>query len=134
VVFNEDSWEPVVGRDQREENALFLQHGKPLRFGRNGEKGIRLKGSEPEVVTIGEGGVTEADLAVHDEKDESLAYLLSRLDLPRFPMPVGIFHRVTGLVPLERGVARQREEATKKKGKGDVMKLIHSGEIWTVKG
>jgi 2-oxoglutarate ferredoxin oxidoreductase subunit beta len=134
VVFNENSWEPVVGREQREENALFLEHGQPLRFGRNHGKGLRLKGSEPEVVTIGEGDVTEKDLAVHDEKDEALAYLLSRLDLPRFPMPVGIFHRVTGLVPLEKGVARQREEATRKRGKGDIMKLIHSGDLWTVKG
>jgi 2-oxoglutarate ferredoxin oxidoreductase subunit beta len=134
VIFNKDSWEDVVGREQREESALFLEHGKPLRFGRDAEKGIRLRGSEPEVVTVGESGVTEADLAVHDEKDEALAYLLSRLDLPRFPMPVGIFHRVKGLVPLEAGVTRQREEATRKKGKGDVMKLVHSGEVWRVKG
>ncbi|HEX5137137.1 MAG TPA: 2-oxoacid:ferredoxin oxidoreductase subunit beta [Planctomycetota bacterium] len=134
VVFNEDSWEPVVGREERDEHALYLEHGKPLRFGRDREKGIRLDGSEPEVVTVGEGGVTEADLVVHDEKDEALAYLLSRLDLPRFPMPVGIFRRVEGFVPLEKGIARQREEAMKKKGKGDVMKLIHSGETWTVNG
>jgi 2-oxoglutarate ferredoxin oxidoreductase subunit beta len=134
VVFNRDSWESVVGREERDENALFLEHGKPLRFGRNHDKGLRLRGKEPEVVTVGDGGVSEKDLLVHDEKDGALAYLLSRLDAARFPMPVGIFHRTEGLVPLEKGVARQREEATKKKGKGDIMKLIHSGELWTVRG
>jgi len=134
VIFNKDSWEGVVGREQREENALFLEHGKPLLFGRNRDKGIRLRGAGPEVVTVGEGDVTEEDLLVHDEKDDTFGYLLSRLGPPRFPTPVGIFHRVTGLVPLEKGVERQREEATKKKGKGDIMKLIHSGDLWTVRG
>ncbi|HEY7514775.1 MAG TPA: 2-oxoacid:ferredoxin oxidoreductase subunit beta [Vicinamibacteria bacterium] len=129
VVFNKDTWEPVVGREEREENALFLEHGKPLRFGRDREHGLRLRGSEVEIVE-GKGD----DVAVYDEKDESLAYLLSRLDPARYPTPVGIFRRVEGLVPLEKGVARQREEATKKKGKGDLMKLIHSGDLWTVKG
>jgi 2-oxoglutarate ferredoxin oxidoreductase subunit beta len=134
VVFNDDSWEGVVGREEREEHALFLKHGQPLLFGHKRDKGLRLRGKEPEVVTLGEDGVTEKDLLVHDEKDGALAYLLSRLDTSRFPTPVGIFHREEGLMPLEKGVARQREEATKKKGKGDVMKLIHSGETWKVPG
>ena len=47
---------------------LVLEHGKPMIFGKDRDKGIRLNGLHPEVVTIGEDGVTEADLLVHDEE------------------------------------------------------------------
>ena len=131
VIFNKDSWEPVVGRGNRDENALFLEQGKPMRFGKNGDLGLRLNGIEPEIVTVGEGGVTESDLLVHDESDQSLAYLLSRMDATRFPTPMGIFHRAHGLRSLEKGMQAQAEESMAKGG-GDLMKLIHSGDVWEV--
>jgi len=134
VIFNKDTWEPVVGRETRDEHSLFLHDKKPLLFGRDQTKGLRMRGPGPEVVTVGEGGVTEEDLLVHDEKDDSLAYLLSQLDPAHFPTPMGIFRRLEGLVPLEQGVARQHEQAMKKKGRGDLMKLIHAGDTWEVKG
>ena len=46
---------------------LVLEHGKPMIFGKDRDKGIRLNGLHPEIVTLGENGVTEADLLVHDE-------------------------------------------------------------------
>ena len=35
-------------------------------FGKDKNKGIRMNGAHPEVVTIGENGITENDLLVHD--------------------------------------------------------------------
>ena len=71
---------------------LVLEHGKPMIFGKDRDKGIRLRGLHPEVVTIGENGVTEADLLVHDEtaEDPYLALMLSRMFWPEFPVPVGV--------------------------------------------
>ena len=58
-------------------------------FGKERDKGIRLNGLHPEVVTIGEDGITEADLLVHDEhaEDPYLALILSRMFWPEFPVP-----------------------------------------------
>ena len=75
---------------------LVLEHGKPMIFGKDRDKGIRLNGLHPEVVTIGEDGVTEADLLVHDEtaEDPYLALMLSRMFWPEFPVPVGVLRAV----------------------------------------
>jgi len=75
---------------------LLLEHGKPMIFGKNRDKGIRLAGLHPEVVTIGEGGVTEADLLVHDAhaEDPYLALILSRMFWPDYPVPVGVLRDV----------------------------------------
>ena len=75
---------------------LVLEHGKPMIFGKDRDKGIRLRGLHPEVVTIGEDGVTEADLLVHDEQAEEpyLALMLSRMFWPDFPVPVGVLRAV----------------------------------------
>ncbi|MGH7162013.1 MAG: 2-oxoacid:ferredoxin oxidoreductase subunit beta [Planctomycetota bacterium] len=132
-IFNDGAWVGITERDRRDDQILFLEHGKPMRFGKELEKGIRLRGLRPEVVRIGEAGVTEAELLVHDEADPSLAYLLSRLGPPEFPTPMGVFHRAS--VPsYEENIARQLAEAKAKQGDGDLLRLIHSGDVWEVKG
>ena len=70
-IFNDGAWREFTERDVREDRMLVLEHGKPMIFGRERDKGIRLNGLNPEVVTIGENGVTEADLLVHDEGPRS---------------------------------------------------------------
>jgi 2-oxoglutarate/2-oxoacid ferredoxin oxidoreductase subunit beta len=112
---------------------LFLEHGKPMIFGKERDKGIRLDGLRPEVVTIGEGGVTEADLLVHDEHadDPYLALILSRMFWPEFPVPVGVLRSVER--PTHDAlVTAQIEEATVKSGAGDLAKALVAGETWTV--
>ena len=65
-------------------------------FGKDRNKGIRMNGAHPEVVTIGENGITENDLLVHDIylQDPSVAFMLARMEQPDFPQPVGIFRAV----------------------------------------
>jgi len=132
VIFNKDAWAHVADRDKREENGLYLKHGEPMVFGKNGDRGLRLNGLEPEVVELG-NGTTEKDLLRHDEEDEALAYLLSRLDPARFPTPLGIFRRKS-LAPYERGVHDQLAKAREQKGEPDLMKVIHAGDTWEVEG
>ena len=67
-IFNDGAWRDFTDREVREDRMLFLEHGQPMIFGKDRDKGIRLAGLHPEVVTIGENGVTEADLLVHDEQ------------------------------------------------------------------
>ncbi|MEE8107300.1 MAG: 2-oxoacid:ferredoxin oxidoreductase subunit beta [Planctomycetota bacterium] len=129
-IFNDGTWKHVTDRGSREENVLFLEHGKPMVFGKNGDRGIRLNGLQPEVVTIGENGITEADLAVHDEADESLAYLMSRVESPEFPVPMGVFRRER--FPTLGESIHAQIDAAKAKNEPDLMALLHSGDTWEV--
>ncbi|MCC7269738.1 MAG: 2-oxoacid:ferredoxin oxidoreductase subunit beta, partial [Rhodocyclaceae bacterium] len=62
IVFNDGAYDAITDKSVRDDARLLLEHGKPLVFGKNKDKGIRLRGLEPEVVTLGENGVSAADL------------------------------------------------------------------------
>ena len=113
---------------------LVLEHGKPLIFGKERNKGIRLRGLHPEVVTIGEDGVREEDLVVHDQyaEDPYLALILSRMFWPEYPVPVGVLRQVERPTQSEL-IDAQIEEAIAKSGPGDLMQALRAGETWTVK-
>jgi 2-oxoglutarate ferredoxin oxidoreductase subunit beta len=113
---------------------LVLEHGKPMIFGKDRNKGIRLNGMHPEVVTIGENGVTEGDLLVHDEQAEEpyLALMLSRMFWPEFPVPVGVL-RAVARPTHDQLIADQLTAAVAKGGRGDLAKVLNGGETWTVK-
>ena len=132
-VFNDNAWDYASDRKTKAENTIELEHGKPLIFGANRDKGIRLNGLEPEVVELGKG-ITEDDLLFHDEKstEPSLAYLLSRMrHEDGFPEPIGVFRAIEApLYDVE--LNRQVATASEKQGEGDLNKLFNSGEIWTV--
>lgn len=132
VVFHDGAFEYATERNLRAETTLELEHGKPLVFGKNRDKGIRLNGLEPQVVTLG-NGITEADLLVHDEKtsEPSLAYLLSRMHHPQFPEPIGIFRAVDSPIYDQR-VNEQVEQARQQEGEGDLAELFSSGDTWRV--
>jgi 2-oxoglutarate ferredoxin oxidoreductase subunit beta len=112
---------------------LVLEHGKPMIFGKDRDKGIRLSGLHPEVVTIGEDGVTEADLLVHDEQAEEpyLALMLSRMFWPEYPVPVGVL-RAVARPTHDRLIEDQLTAAVARSGAGDLEKLLYGGETWTV--
>ena len=133
VVFNDGAFDYAANKKSRSDTTLELEHGKPMIFGANRDKGIRLKGLDPEVVTLG-GRVNEDELLVHDETapEPSLAYLLSRMRQPEFPEPIGVFRAVERPM-YDQLLNRQVEEAVGREGEGDFDKLFGSGETWTVK-
>ena len=102
-------------------------------FGKDRDKGIRLNGLHPEIVTIGQDGITEADLLVHDETAEEpyLALMLSRMFWPEFPVPVGVL-RATSRPTQDRLIQDQITAAVAKSGPGDLERALHGGETWTV--
>ncbi len=132
VVFNDGAFSYATDRETKAETTLELEHGKPLIFGKNRDKGIRLNGLDPEIVELGKG-ITEDDLLFHDEKapEPSLAYLLSRMRYPEFPEPIGIFRAVEQPC-YDELLNHQIDEARKQKGEGDLEKLFHSGDTWVV--
>jgi 2-oxoglutarate ferredoxin oxidoreductase subunit beta len=131
-VFNDGAWAPLTEKATKADNQIVLEHGKPLVFGKNRDRGIRLSPRlEPEVVQLG-NGVSESDLVVYDERNPALAYLLSRLESPQFPTPIGVFLAVSKPTYDQR-VAEQVASAREKLGTGDVDKLLRQGDTWTVR-
>ncbi|NLY01012.1 MAG: 2-oxoacid:ferredoxin oxidoreductase subunit beta [Rhodopirellula sp.] len=132
VVFNDAAFGYATDRQTRDEATLVLEHGKPLVFGKDRDKGIRLRGLDPEIVALG-NGVVEDDLLVHDERspEPSLAYLLSRMRQPAFPEPIGVF-RAVDRPQYDQRVNDQVAHAIEQQGVGDLDALFQSGDTWTV--
>ncbi len=133
VIFNDDVFKYATDKTIRADNTLPLEHGKPMTFGKNRDKGVRLKGLGLEVVKLGENGVTEKDLLVHDEKveDPTLAFLLSRKVYPAFPECLGVLREVSRPT-YDEVLVQQNEQAVKAKGPGNLAKLFASDDCWTV--
>src|SRR5687767_3402543 len=95
-IFNDGAYDYATDKATKADTTIYLEHGKPLVFGKDGSKGIRLHGMTPEVVEVGDGKVSRDDLLIHDEKaaEPSLAFLLSRMRHPEFPEPLGVFRAV----------------------------------------
>jgi 2-oxoglutarate ferredoxin oxidoreductase subunit beta len=131
-VFNDGAFDYATDRATKADTTLELEHGKPLIFGKNREKGIRLNGMTPEVVELGKG-ITEDDLLFHDERapEPSLAYLLSRFRHPEFPEPIGVF-RAVDKPRYDELLNKQIADVKAAKGEGDLMKLFNSGDTWSV--
>jgi 2-oxoglutarate ferredoxin oxidoreductase subunit beta len=132
-IFNDGAWRSFTDREVRDDRMLVLEHGKPMIFGKERDKGIRLRGLHPEVVEL--AGVGEDELLVHDEsaEDPYLALILSRMFHPDFPVPVGVLRR------LERPthdqlMTEQLTAAVAKHGEGDLAALLNSGETWLASG
>jgi 2-oxoglutarate/2-oxoacid ferredoxin oxidoreductase subunit beta len=132
-VFNSGAFGYATKKEVKDDNVIYLEHGKPLIFGKNREKGIRVSEmSRPEIVELG-SGISEDDLLFHDEKAEepALAFLLARMRYPEFPEPIGVFRDVSRPIYDEQ-VVSQMQEARTKRGDGNLDDLFHSGDTWTV--
>jgi 2-oxoglutarate/2-oxoacid ferredoxin oxidoreductase subunit beta len=131
-VFNNNAFLYASDKDVKPDNVLYLEHGKPLIFGKDKKKGIRLNGITPEVVELGKG-IQEDDLIFHDEKasDPTLAFLLSRMKHPHFPEPVGIF-RAIERPTYDESVNGQIAAAVARQGEGDLDEFFNSGDTWVV--
>jgi 2-oxoglutarate ferredoxin oxidoreductase subunit beta len=130
-IFNDGAYDYATDKTTKSDNVVYLEHGKPLTFGRNSDKGIRLQGLSPEVVDL--KSVSKDDLLIHDEKapEPSLAFMLSRMRAPDFPEPLGVFRDVQKPVYGDL-VHEQINQAIKLRGEGDLQSLVTGTETWTV--
>ncbi|RMF66556.1 MAG: 2-oxoacid:ferredoxin oxidoreductase subunit beta [Calditrichaeota bacterium] len=134
-IFNNGAWFRYTEKESRPENVVYLEHGKPLIFGANKDKGIRLNGFTPEVVSLSNGKHSTDELLVHDEKtpEATYSFILSHMmDNPNLPAPVGVFRAVEQPC-YEEELNRQIEEVKKKYGEPDLQALLESGDTWEVK-
>lgn len=134
-IFNDGAFLKLTEKDLKEEHVVYLEHGKPLVFGKSKDKGIRLNGLNPELVDLTTGEFSVNDLWIHDEFDKNPArsFILSQfIERENFPTPVGVFMQIEKST-YDGDVVLQINDVIAKKGAGDLDKVLNSGNTWTVK-
>ncbi len=138
-VFNDGASQSFTDRASKNDHALFLEDGKPLLFGKDNCKGIRLRdGYRPQIVDLDSDGVSESELWIHDEKDSLKAGMLARLsenehgEKGDFPRAFGVFY-ASERSCLEEAVQSQIENAFERMGEGDLDLLIRGDHVWEIK-
>lgn len=131
-VFNDGAFSLFTEKETKDENVLFVEHGKPLIFGKEKDKGIILDGFTPKVVSLKNGKYSVNDLIVHNEKDTMLSFILARMsNIAGLPRPVGVIYSVERPI-YEIEVQHQIEQATQKVGEGNLEKLFNKGNVWVI--
>lgn len=130
VIFNDGAYDSYVEKGVRDDMLLYLKHGEKMLFGKEKNKGLRFNGRQLEAVTIGENGITEADILVHDATDPnpSMHFMLTQL---QNPLPVGIIRSVE--MPTYEDRLEAQFESIKQRSKfKTVDDLLFSGETYKV--
>lgn len=135
-VFNDGSFFAFSDKETKKEAALQLEHGKPLIFGQQEEKGIRLDGLTPVIVNLQEENISADDLWIHDEKDKTKANLLARFfdtafNGEHFPRPFGVLYADERPV-YEDNMALQIEELKARNGKQPLNKILAGNKTWNI--
>jgi 2-oxoglutarate ferredoxin oxidoreductase subunit beta len=134
-IFNDGAYFPLTDKETKADNVLYLEHGKPMLFGANMDKGIKLDGFDPVIIDLNDGKHSINDVWVHDELDPNptRVFLLARFtDVPGIPTPVGVFRKFDK--PTYDGdYHEQIDQITEKKGKGTYEKLMMGTGTWEVK-
>jgi 2-oxoglutarate ferredoxin oxidoreductase subunit beta len=131
IVYNDQAFSGFADKSARPDHTVQLEHGQPLVFGKEQNKGIKLNGTRPEVVDLREANKSE--LLVHDERqdDPTTAFILAQMQHPEFPVPLGVI-RAVERPTYEDLMDRQVKDAIARQGEGDLAALFAEGDTWTV--
>ena len=131
IVFNDKVFAHITDKPVAADNQVHIEHGQPLIYGANKDKGLRIKSGtlELEVVDIAESG--KDDLLVHDVTNRTLATVLAGMEPPDFPVALGVIYN-NPAPSYGEGV---REQIAKVDPSSvNISELLHSGRTWTVAG
>ncbi len=133
VIFNDKTHSAVYNKESRSKNAIYLEQGKPMLFGENNEFGLVQEGFGLKVVKLGENGITEKDILVHDAHaiDNTLQLKLALMDGPDFPIALGVIRDVEAPT-YEKAVAEQLEEVSAIKKYHNFHELLMTNDTWVV--
>ncbi|MEA3448206.1 MAG: 2-oxoacid:ferredoxin oxidoreductase subunit beta [Bacteroidota bacterium] len=134
VIFNNKVHELVAGKDVRDDRTIYVEHGKPLLFGKEKEKGLIIDEGKLKVVKIGKNGITKDDILVHDAKnpDPNMHYMISRMTYPDYPIAVGIIRGVDEGDTYENLLENQIKEEKEKNKIHNMTDLLNSGNVFNI--
>lgn len=131
-IFNDGAFDLYTNAETRDDHTIFLEHEKPLIFGKQKNKGITLDGYTPKVVSLDAGGYSANDLLVHNEKDSTLAFILANMTYSEtLPRPMGVLQALT-VKPYEVRVTEQIQHEIETKGEGNLESLLAGGSSWSI--
>ncbi len=129
-VYNDLTWNVLYDKETRVQSELRLEHGQPLLFGPPDDRqAVIMDGVKPKVVSA--KSVAESALWVHDETNVNAAKLLADLFAPDFPIPTGVLAAIEAPV-YEDVLLEQEQRAISERGRGDIAKLLVSGDTWKI--
>ncbi len=135
IVYNDDVFADFTEKDIAADTQVLVEHGQPLIFGKQRNRGLRVDPGtlRLEAVTIGEDGISESDILLHDETNRALASLLAAMEPPHMPVALGVLYCVPADT-YEVSVVSQIEEAKGQAESVDLNALLRRGHTWTVSG
>jgi 2-oxoglutarate ferredoxin oxidoreductase subunit beta len=133
IVYNDGVYDHFTEKSVAEDRQIVCEHGLPLLFGKERNKGLRLKPGtmDLEVVTLGEKGVSESDVLVHDETNKMMALLLAGMKSPESPVAIGVLY-CNPAPTYEKAVNDQVSAEIEKKPDANLNDLLRQGATWTV--
>ena len=131
VIFNDGAHGYLAEKENRADRLLMLEHGKPMIYGKENNKGLVLDGFKLKVVTIGENGITENEILVHDAtcEDTTLQMKLALMEGPEMPIAMGVIRDVAE-ESYDAAVEKQIAEVQAKSKIKTFDDLIASCEQW----
>ncbi len=133
VIFNKGTYDKIYSKENRDDNMIFLEEGKPMIFGKEKEKGLSFDGMNPKVVNLADLATSTDAVLVHDPKVDSpaCAYMLSQLEHPDYPIPVGVFRNVEK--PTYDKLLTDQVESAIKSGSNDLQSMVAGPDTWEIK-
>jgi len=134
VIFADGAHAAITDKELKDDRQLILEHGKPMLFGKNREKGLILTNTGLKVVELGKDGITETDILVHDAHsvNPSIHWMLVHMKAPEFPVAFGVIRDVEGIT-YNDALEAQIVDVKAKSNIHSVEDLLNSGDIWEVK-
>lgn len=133
VIFNDGIHDVVTDREVRDDRTIILKHGAPMIFGKESNQGLILDGLKLKVVKIGENGITEKNILIHDahESNPGIQYMLANMRYPEYPVALGVIRAVEGQT-YDAAVEEQIKEIQAGSRIKCMDDLLNSGSVWNV--
>lgn len=129
-IFNDGAFSLYTEKETRGDSTIFIEHGKPLVFGKENDKGLKLDGFRPKIVSLTDYSVD--DLLVYDEKSKELAFIMAHInDQPGYPMPFGVFLAIDRPT-YEDEMKAQLDYVIKKEGRGSIDEMLNDANTWEI--
>ncbi|MBL7857366.1 MAG: 2-oxoacid:ferredoxin oxidoreductase subunit beta [Cyclobacteriaceae bacterium] len=131
-IFNDGAFDQYTNADTRDDHTIFVEHGKPLVFGKTKNKGLIMDGFTPRVVALDGDGRSLNDVMVHNQNDTTLAFILANMTYSEeLPRPMGVLQNIDKS-SYEQQVEDQIENEIKEKGEGNLESLLQGSNYWEV--
>jgi 2-oxoglutarate/2-oxoacid ferredoxin oxidoreductase subunit beta len=132
IVYNDAVYEPFTAKQNAADAQLLLEHGQPMLFGREKNKGLVLNRETLRLEVIDVDATNASQVLVHDETNKSIAHMLIEMPFGAFPVAIGVLY-CDPAPTYETAVREQQAAIASQKGKPDLDKILRQGQTWTVR-